>query len=225
MLNGRKRKLVLNQSHDSICESHNPFHDLGINIKALNDTIELNYCIDGNISIKNRDVSFTNLDMNFDTCLRKIHSQHFENKFTSVDLKTKEENQSSTLESMITNEIHLDSSKDHKMASVVENKQYNSSKYMEERIKAMTIDLESKNQSDCKKRKNPRGKSSSQILHYEAMTKTLSEENANGSSPYCATTIYNNSQDSNAKPKENEVKPTGKHFYYIKNIMTINSIT
>lgn len=122
-----------------------------------------------------------------------------------------EENQSSTLESMIIDEVHLDCSKHYEMLNHVENMHYINSKHMEEHIEAMTNNLDNQNESICKKKGKTEGQHSSQCLLYEAMTEKFIEDNASGLKPSSANTICNNSHDSKAKAKEVEVKPTGEH--------------
>jgi len=212
MLNSSKQLLIFNQSHNSICESHNPFHKLELNIEGLNDIIKSDYITQNNNHIESRDFSIRKSNTNFDTCCAsKVHFQQLENNWKEKNLKIMEENQSSTLESMVIDEIHLDCSKDHEMLDYVENTEYMNSKFMKKHIEARTNELESKMQSKCEKIENPKEQSPFQYLHSEVVTKSSSEENVNGFRSYTITPICNDLQDSKTKPKEVEIKCIGEH--------------
>jgi hypothetical protein len=133
-LNGSKQFLILNQSHDSICESHNPFHKLEMNIEALNDITKSNSFIQNNKLIESRDFSIEKSNTNFDTCASKVNFQELENNWKRTNLNAMEENQSSTLESMVIDEIYLDCSKDHEMLDHVENAKFINSKFMKKHV-------------------------------------------------------------------------------------------
>lgn len=212
-LNGSEQRLILNQSHDSICESYNSFHNLGMNIeifKALNGTNDLN------ASIENNNVYSNKLDGIFETfSSSKLSLEHIDNNTTSVDFKVTKTNSNLTnLETMVIDQNHLDCLNYYESINPLETMPYINSKQIEEEHDPMKNDLIIQKQSRFDKKDKIKGQRSSQRLLHEAMSKKLLETSTNGLRPSRMTTTCSNLQATKAKSKEDEIKPIGNECQY-----------
>jgi hypothetical protein len=204
-LNASKQLFTLNQSHDSICESCNSFHNLGTNVeifKALNGLIETN--ISNNVLSSKLDATFGAFFS------RKTNIEHIENYMTSVDLKTIDQDENLRgLESIIPNQTNLDFPNHYVSTNLLESMPYINSKQRQGDHDATKEETIIQKQSKFDEKDNIKGHRSSQCQLHEAMTKKLLEAKTNGLRPCRTTTTCNNVLELKAISKEDGTKPIG----------------
>ena len=197
--NGGEKLFALNQSHDSICESCNSFHNLEMNteiFKALNGSIEINN------SIQNNNVLFS-----------KPHANvigHVENNTTNMDLNVVDQDQSLTsIETITPDQILLDCPNRFEYVNPLENIANINSKQVEiDHDVTKQSDLGVGNQILFDKKDKTKGYRSSQRLLHEAMSKKLSEADTIGLRP--CRTASNCTPELKVKSKEDGIKHVGK---------------